>query len=67
MDVGEYLAKASEKEYGGPLRFIGGEVRFEHFYRKRRHATFQTKVKGFNDMTDDIKLCSLLALTYLLL
>ena len=27
IDVGEYLAKNSEKEYGGPLRFIGGEVR----------------------------------------
>jgi len=27
IDLGEYLAKNSEKEYGGPLRFIGGEVR----------------------------------------
>jgi len=27
IDVGEYLVKNSEKEYGGPLRFIGGEVR----------------------------------------
>jgi acetyl esterase/lipase len=27
LDVGEYLVKNSEKEYGGPLKFIGGEVR----------------------------------------
>jgi acetyl esterase/lipase len=27
MDAGEYLVKNSEKNYGGPLRFIGGEVR----------------------------------------
>jgi len=27
VDVGEYLIKNSEKQYGGPVRFIGGEVR----------------------------------------
>jgi acetyl esterase/lipase len=26
-DVGDYLVSNSDKEYGGPLRFIGGEVR----------------------------------------
>jgi len=26
IDIGEYLVKNSEREYGGPLRFIGGEV-----------------------------------------
>lgn len=26
IDAGQYLMKNSEKEYGGPLRFIGGEV-----------------------------------------
>jgi acetyl esterase/lipase len=26
LDAGEYLVKNSEKNYGGPLRFIGGEV-----------------------------------------
>lgn len=25
-DVAEYLVKNGEKEFGGPLRFIGGEV-----------------------------------------
>lgn len=29
MDAGEYLVKNSEREYGGPLKFIGGEVRYE--------------------------------------
>jgi acetyl esterase/lipase len=27
IDAGDYLVQHSEKEYGGPLRFIGGEVR----------------------------------------
>jgi acetyl esterase/lipase len=27
FDVAEYLIKNAEKEYGGPLKFIGGEVR----------------------------------------
>lgn len=29
IDVGEYFSKNSEEEYGGPLRFIGGEVRVD--------------------------------------
>jgi acetyl esterase/lipase len=32
LDVGEYLVKNSEKDYGGPLRFIGGEVRTSTFF-----------------------------------
>lgn len=28
IDVAEYLVKNSDKEYGGPLRFMGGEVRY---------------------------------------
>jgi acetyl esterase/lipase len=32
LDVGEYLVKNSEKDYGGPLRFIGGEVRTRTFF-----------------------------------
>lgn len=31
MDAAEYLVKTSEREYGGPLEFIGGEVRLDHF------------------------------------
>ena len=26
FDVAEYLVKNGEKEYGGPLKFMGGEV-----------------------------------------
>ncbi len=27
FDVAEYLVKNAEKEYGGPVKFMGGEVR----------------------------------------
>jgi len=30
IDGAEYLVKNSEKEFGAPLKFIGGEVRLEH-------------------------------------
>ena len=38
MDVGEYLVKNSEQNYGGPLRFIGGEVRLNHFFDLQRDS-----------------------------
>jgi acetyl esterase/lipase len=31
IDVADYLVKNSESEYGGPVRFIGGEVNIRHF------------------------------------
>lgn len=46
IDAGEYLVKNSEKEYGGPLRFIGGEVRTCFFSQKVLHMMI-IKVKGF--------------------
>jgi acetyl esterase/lipase len=36
FDAGEYLLKNAEKEYGGPLRFIGGEVCLTLFLRSVR-------------------------------
>jgi acetyl esterase/lipase len=38
LDVGDYLVSNSDKEYGGPLRFIGGEVR-EFFCSHIRRST----------------------------
>lgn len=32
FDVGEYLVKNSQPEYGGPLRFISGEVRLQPLF-----------------------------------
>ena len=51
IDVGEYLVKNSEKEYGGPLRFIGGEVRFDHFTKAISHISNddQSKLRDFTD------------------
>lgn len=50
FDAAEYLVKNSETEYGGPLRFIGGEVRQRYvFYSplKRTIDMMIQKVKGF--------------------
>jgi acetyl esterase/lipase len=34
IDAGEYFAKNSEEKYGGPLKFIGGEVSCVYFPRQ---------------------------------
>lgn len=54
FDVAEYLVKNAEKEYGGPVKFMGGEVRSLLFhtrlssrYHLERIEKMLFQVKGF--------------------
>lgn len=52
FDAGEYLFENAEKEYGGPLRFIGGEVcsKFSLLDKEssRRLRDDSSKLRDFN-------------------
>ena len=51
IDVGEYLVKNSEKEYGGPLRFIGGEVCVDYFTEAISHISNDNQ-SNLRDLAD---------------
>ena len=50
IDIGEYLVKNSEKDYGGPLKLIGGEVRFDRLFSSLRSPSDdQSKFRDFTE------------------